>query len=175
MAQTLIRRNAGSWSFSVTGVPMVPLSHGQTDTYTRIQCVIMGMRTSHTTWSTRTFYRRKDSLSFSMVSEVMENAQSRRRHTSMFWRHQSFGITALNSSGTLNERFVSMDLFLFYHGFSLTRHRSGGDRRYSTLQSPSQGHSAVIESGESIRYFGGTCRGVPRTGSELTVNRRCRH
>ena len=65
--------------------------------------------------------------------------------------------------------------FFVYHIFSLTRHRSGGDRCSRTLQSPSQGCSAVIEGGESIRYFGGICRGVPGTGLEQIMNRRCRH
>lgn len=53
---------AGSWSFAVTGAHMVPLSHSQTGTCTRIRCVITEIRTSRTTWSTRKFYRRKASL-----------------------------------------------------------------------------------------------------------------
>ena len=50
--------------------------------------------------------------------------------------------------------------------FPLIQHRSGGDRRSRTLQSPGQGHSAVIKGGEVIGYFCGICRGVPGTGLE---------
>ena len=48
--------------------------------------------------------------------------------------------------------------------FPLTWHRSGGDRRYRTLQNAGQGHSAVTEGGEAIRHFGGLRRAVPGTG-----------
>src|SRR6266567_6211562 len=91
---SFMTKNVGLSSFiGITG-HMGILLHGQTGTFMRIGCEIMGIHTSHTTWFSPTSYQRRASLSYSMVSRVMSNMQSGRRHTSTLSRHRSSVITA---------------------------------------------------------------------------------
>src|SRR5260370_18479832 len=84
IAQTLfITKDVGLSPFIGITAHMAILLHGQTGTFMRIRCEIMGIHTSHTTWLSPTCYQRRASLLYSMASRVTNITLSAHRHTSI--------------------------------------------------------------------------------------------
>ena len=145
---TLIRRSAGSSTFSGIAAHMVQLLHGRTDSCTRIECGLMQVQMSRTSCSIRRCYRRRASLSCSTASKAKRSVRNILRRSSTFMKRQLSATTARSLLRILNVRSVSVACSTVSRPCYIPRCRPEGDWCCRALQGSGQEDPGLVKEGK---------------------------